>query len=505
MSPYSEKHLKQGQAWSWFILAGVLVVILGVLAVSTQQRLLQSEEIMLANLSRQADFNLRSLEGATRASLRQGMLRGMMLQALVEEMSDHPKVISLMVLGPKGKVIAMGSRDQKQKPGEDPLASLPESVRKTIARGQPVEVKLEGELVVGRPFRPLSRPPHWAGRGRGLGPMPPNMGMGMGYGMGMHLQPPPPPRGGEDDTCPPGVPRRIWRNLPENIRNMKAYVLARVSTSDYQKAKLAALHSAFFLGGLIFLGAGAAAWGLWVTARRRSKEIERLRREVAESQHMASVGRLAGSVAHEVRNPLSALRGLVQFLAKGKEEGSREAQYAAAAVEEVDRLERVVSGLLDYTRPKEPRRLSLDLVESVESAVTFMQDDPRAEGVEIKTELPREFPALLADPDQIRQVLVNLIINALEALNGRGELLITLAQKDAQAIIRVDDSGPGLPEGEPERLFDPFFSQKERGTGLGLAIAKRIMTAHRGSIAAGASPLGGARFTLTLPMKKAEK
>ena len=123
--------------------------------------------------------------------------------------------------------------------------------------------------------------------------------------------------------------------------------------------------------------------------------------------------------------------------------------------------------------------------------------------MEIKTGLPDNFPPVQADPDQIRQVLVNLIINALEALNGRGELVITLAVEGGQAVIRVDDSGPGLPEGDTERLFDPFFSEKERGTGLGLAIAKRIMTAHGGSISAGASPAGGARFTLNLPMQKA--
>ena len=179
MSPDSEKHLKFGQAWSWFILAGVLVVILGVLAVSTQQRLIRNEEIMLENLSRQADFNLRSLEGATRASLRQGMLRGMMLQALVEEMSDHPKVISLMVLGPEGKVIAMGSRDRNTGPGRrsfgQPAAGHPTGHSPGAGRWKS---SWKANWWWGRPFKPLPRPLHWAGRGQG------SMQSGMGMGMG---------------------------------------------------------------------------------------------------------------------------------------------------------------------------------------------------------------------------------------------------------------------------------------------------------------------------------
>jgi two-component system sensor histidine kinase HydH len=278
------------------------------------------------------------------------------------------------------------------------------------------------------------------------------------------------------------------------------YALVQLSTQSYKRAVHAAMRDAALMAALIFLGAGSAAFTLWAAARRRDREIPRLRREVAEARHLASVGRLAGSVAHEVRNPLSALRGLVQLLAKDQTPPPRREEYARVAVEEIDRLERVVSGLLDYTRPREPRPTALDLSETLRAALEFMAEDPRARGVDMDMEVAPSLPPVLADPDQVRQVLVNLVVNALEALNGEGRLRLRARQDGDRVVVEVADSGPGLPGVDPEELFDPFFSARERGAGLGLAIARRLVQAQGGELSAGSAPEGGALFTFTLPL-----
>lgn len=288
------------------------------------------------------------------------------------------------------------------------------------------------------------------------------------------------------------------------LRLGQAYVLVRLSTKAFEEDRKKDLRQALLLAGLIFAAALLAGLGLVAATRRRDRELARLRKEVAEAAHLAAVGRLAGSVAHEVRNPLSALRGLVQFLAKGREPGSKEAEYASVAVSEVDRLERVVSGLLEYTRPRQPRRFPLDLAESLRGTLDLMADDPRAQGVTMDMEVPPDLPPVQADPDQVRQVLVNLLVNALEALDGRGRLLIQAQAKKDRVEVKVSDSGPGLPPGDPQQVFDPFFSTRERGTGLGLAIARRIAQAHGGDLKAANAPQGGALFTLTLPLNGAK-
>jgi two-component system sensor histidine kinase HydH len=283
-----------------------------------------------------------------------------------------------------------------------------------------------------------------------------------------------------------------------NFKPFKAYALVRLSAKDYHANQAQALNQALLLGLLIFLAAGTVAGLIWASARKRSQELDRLRREVAESSHLAALGRLAGSVAHEVRNPLSAIRGMVQYLAKGKEPGSREVEIAKTAVSEVDRLERVVSGLLEYTRPRAPRKVPLNLGESIESAADLLRGDPRSEGVKLITKIEPGLPPALADPDQMRQVLVNLVVNALQALNGEGKVTVSARLVNKRLWVDVADNGPGLPEDAADQIFDPFFSTKERGTGLGLAIVKRIIKAHGGEIKA-LNQQKGAVISFSLP------
>ena len=485
-----KKRLDSGTSWPWFLLAGILVLLLLVMLFTTVQWVRHGRDLMADNISHQGEMLLSSLEQATRASLRRGFFREQLLQTLAEEMLEDERVKSVTILDPQGGILAMGRLAEGRNDLRDPLQGLSDEIKNAVAQRKIVRAFARDEFVMGRIFdplgpgreRPRQKTPLFEDQSNSRNNRRREMMSRWRGGMMMHNLPP--------WLAPPD---------PNHDSSTMPYALVRLSTKAMTTARHRALRNAVLMGGLLFAAAAVAAWGMWAAARKRSKEIDHLKKEVAEAGHLAAVGRLAASVAHEVRNPLSAVRGLVQYLAKDFKPDSSQAEYAQAAVEEVDRLERVVSGLLDYSRPREVRLLDTDLAESLNSAANLLRDDPRSEGVEIEVQAPDSLPPVKADPDQIRQVLVNLIINSLEALNGRGKLLISLENRYGEAIIKVSDNGPGLGEGDPETLFDPFYSTKERGTGLGLAIARRIARAHGGELSADSSPEGGACFTLTLP------
>ncbi|MBU1276818.1 MAG: hypothetical protein KJ720_15690 [Proteobacteria bacterium] len=458
------------------LLVGVLLLILAVIGVTTARRMQTTGELMRLSLATQGELVIKSLEGATRFGMRHHMWGSLRMQSLVEEMLRLPTLRSLAVIGPQGEVLAAGvATGGVSDVSGQALKGLPSGLDQAIARRQAVIRFLPHELVVGRPFEPLApfrRP------GRSLPPWAQSPDEHMRRMMG----PPPGPPGA-------GPPRDI----------KPGYVLVRLSTESIRAAQKRDLGSSLILAGVVFLSTGALAVAMFLYARRRQGELARLREEVAENQHLAAIGRLAGSVAHEVRNPLSAVRGLVQFLAKGQAPGTRQHQCAETAVAEVDRLERVVSSLLDYTRPRPPRLIPMDLHESIAGTLRLLADEPRAQGVEIVSRVEDNLPQVKADPDQVRQIMMNLIINALEANNGSGQVSVSAHRQGRQVRVEVSDQGPGLPPGKAEEVFDPFFSTKERGSGLGLAIARRLARGLGGELAAGAAPeQGGARFILTL-------
>lgn len=490
MSP-SEKLHKQSLRWTGILFGGVLLLLLLVLAITTMNRVEQTRELMTASLTHHGTLIVTSLEGAARAGMRHGLWRMHLLQALTEEMSAHRHVRAVMVLDSKGSVLAAAGKVDETGDADLTTASLPPDVLNRVRHGLAVDRFGEHELLVGRPFDPWRHLREPGGKDR---PWPPHVGPGPGM-MGP----------GPSGMMGPGMMgpgNRRWGRGPDQEtleRFQKGYALVRLSTADFEQARQRDLQQAVLLAGLIFLAGAVAAAGLVAVARRRSREVEKLRREVSEVQHLAAVGRLAASVAHEVRNPLSAIRGMVQYLGKHCEPDSKQAEYAQVALSEVDRLARVVSSLLEYSRPRPPRRVEMDLGESLIRLKSLLADEPLARSVQIEVQPDPDLPPVWADPDQVGQVLLNLSLNALQALNGEGRIRLSSSQDGDKARLVVEDNGPGLPAGDPEQVFDPFFSTKEMGTGLGLAIARRLVQAHGGEIRAGKSELGGARFEVLLP------
>ncbi|MBW2618217.1 MAG: PAS domain-containing protein [Deltaproteobacteria bacterium] len=236
----------------------------------------------------------------------------------------------------------------------------------------------------------------------------------------------------------------------------------------------------------------------YILILRDLRQVRQLEERLKRSERLAALGRLSAGVAHEIRNPLSSIRGLAQYLASKLAPGSEGAKVAKVMVGEADRLNRVVSDLLTYARPSPPRLAATDLNELAGRVAGLMAEEATAKGVELSLDLEEELDLVRADADQLTQVMVNLILNAMES----GAEMATIQTRSAPgraAFLRVSDDGPGVEEEIRDRLFDPFVTTKAGGSGLGLAISARIVEEHGGSISLQSGP-GGAAFELRLDL-----
>lgn len=272
------------------------------------------------------------------------------------------------------------------------------------------------------------------------------------------------------------------------------------------------------------------------------ERLEQREREVLRGEQLAAVGQLAAGVAHELRNPLMAIKILVQAAAE-REEGGLRGRDLQVVDEEISRLEQSIQALLDFARPPLPEKFVFDARDLIRQTLELVSARAEQQRVALQTELPETAVSIEADRGQIRQVLLNLLLNSLDALPDGGAIRVQMAvatgrirfrhgsaeneelllrgllasdgdsaPHDASrhfsddepaderwVIITVTDNGEGLPEELGDRIFEPFVSSKETGTGLGLPICRRIISAHGGELTARNREGGGAEFTIWLP------
>jgi signal transduction histidine kinase len=232
-----------------------------------------------------------------------------------------------------------------------------------------------------------------------------------------------------------------------------------------------------------------------VAARLRQQQ-----RDLVRAEQLAAVGQLAASVAHEVRNPLTGIKMLVEAALRPARPSPLNAQDLRVIHGEVVRLEQTVQNLLDFARLPAPQRSPCDLRDIVEQARGLVRARAAQQRVEVHVHAPGRPVVASVDRGQLGTVLVNLFLNALDAMPNGGRLDVRLDDPAPQGVrLTVSDSGGGIPAAIAGRLFTPFATTKPTGTGLGLSLSKRILEEHGGALAAGNRPEGGAAFVLTLP------
>ncbi|MHB1424855.1 MAG: sensor histidine kinase [Gemmataceae bacterium] len=226
-------------------------------------------------------------------------------------------------------------------------------------------------------------------------------------------------------------------------------------------------------------------------------------REVVRAEQLAAVGQVAAGVAHELRNPLTSVKMLVQTGMEGDPPAGLPAEDLGIIEHEIRRMETCIQSFLDFARPPSAERRPTDLLAVIRRSVALIEGRARRQNVAIKTDLPPGPLELLLDPEQIHQVLVNLMLNALEAMPHGGEVRLEARelQDPPRVQVRLHDTGPGISAAIQARLFEPFVSNKETGLGLGLSICRRLLEAQGGTIRGENDPSGGAAFTFTLKIK----
>lgn len=233
---------------------------------------------------------------------------------------------------------------------------------------------------------------------------------------------------------------------------------------------------------------------------RDLREVRHLEAEVRRREKLAAVGNLAAGVAHEIRNPLSSIKGYATYFGTRFPEGSEDREAARVMVQEVDRLNRVISDLIGFSRPSDIRPRPTRVADIAEHALRLVRQDAVARGVQVRFETAPDVPEALLDPDRFAQALLNVCINGMEAMHAGGLLTVAVRRNaDGRVAVTVSDTGPGIEPENLSRVFDPYFTTKGQGTGLGLAIVHKIIEAHDGEVVFRSEPGKGTECTFLLP------
>jgi len=249
---------------------------------------------------------------------------------------------------------------------------------------------------------------------------------------------------------------------------------------------------------------GEAINRLAAVLQKNLRETRSLQQQVARADRLAAVGEVAAGIAHELRTPLTSIRGFVQFL-QGSTEPREWKEYGDIIIREVDGMNRIISELLSLVRPQPLHLTEADLGQLAEETLFLARDSGAKGRITFVTGFAPDLPKVQVDRGALKQVLLNVLVNAIQAIPGQGQVRVTSARHgDREVCVRVGDDGCGMAEAVRERIFDPFFSTKPTGTGLGMAIARRIIEDHHGRIEVDSTEGGGSVFTLILPSLPAE-
>jgi len=234
------------------------------------------------------------------------------------------------------------------------------------------------------------------------------------------------------------------------------------------------------------------------------EEITRLHQtQMSRAEHFATLGELAAGLAHEIRNPLAGIAGVLDIASRDLPETSPARNVMEDAKQEAVQINRILTELLDTARPKPPQFRLLDIVGTAEHAVIFARQQAITKRIQIEFEVKEALPPVEHDPAQINQVLLNLLLNAIQSMDKPGTIRVVLQQtEDDLVAITVNDEGRGIPPEQLTNIFRPFYTTKGHGTGLGLSLARRMVESHGGTIGVQSTLGQGTRFTIELPVRR---
>jgi signal transduction histidine kinase len=233
--------------------------------------------------------------------------------------------------------------------------------------------------------------------------------------------------------------------------------------------------------------------------------------EMVQAEHLATMGELAAGVAHEIRNPLAGIAGAIEIISKDFPKDHPDREILDDLRQEVRRIEKVLNDLLTYARPKAPQYGMADLKETVAHTLQLARQQIGSKNIEFSIQIPSPLPRFRMDPEQLHQVLLNLVLNGIQSMDQEGRITIQARvqagsgapNRPSQIEISVSDTGGGISREQLEKIFRPFYTTKRGGTGLGLSLCRRIISQHGGTLTAESEISKGSRFIIRLPMREA--
>jgi signal transduction histidine kinase len=260
---------------------------------------------------------------------------------------------------------------------------------------------------------------------------------------------------------------------------------------------------------IVFFLVGTVTGVLADRGMRQRRELAALNRELQDSfeqikraDRLSAIGQLSASLAHEIRNPLASIDGATNLIEA--EQTPQEMRKASLAIirKEVQRLNRLLTNLLDFARPRKPEFQSVRADRLMDGIIALAGPSAQQKGIALRKDVAPGVPAFECDPEQMKQVVLNLVINAVQAMKEAGEVSLGARQLDSSVVISVRDQGPGIDAEDLDKIFNPFYTTKEAGTGLGLSVVYQIVSQHGGVVTAARNPEGGMTFSLTIPLKQ---
>jgi len=268
----------------------------------------------------------------------------------------------------------------------------------------------------------------------------------------------------------------------------------------------------------MFCAAGAFTGVVAERRRRQTADLERTTRQLAEvyqelqenfeqmkrAERLFALGQLSAGLAHELRNPLASIAGAAGILSRNLKLEAREAACLGIIAKECKRLNQLLADFLEFARPRKPRYQMVEMADLLDSVTDLAGHAVNGKPIRLKKAVGA-VPPVECDPELLEQVLLNLLINAVQAMWEGGEVLLSARLRDTRVLIEVRDEGCGISAADRERIFDPFFTTKETGTGLGLSVAHKIIEQHGGILSAENNPERGMTFSVDLPLRRSRQ
>jgi two-component system sensor histidine kinase HydH len=449
----------------WIIL-GAVAILVPIFVFWTLQNISKEREYVVRLLTEKGSALIRSIEAGARTGMMGMRGGGFRVQKLLSETAQTPDIVHIIVTDASGSVLAHSDE------GEIGRTHGTDLDLQRISRSDKVQWRQipgpggTSTFEVFRRFSPTRVPFRPMHGGRMQGPWPKDHREGI----------------------PPEQPEVIFVGL-----DMGPIEAARKQDTT----------NTILIATVLLLIGFAGVFSLFLVQAYRSTRtsLTRLEKEVETSRRLASLGRLAAGVAHEIRNPLSSIKGFATYFKERYRDNPDDQKTSEIMIQEVDRLNRVITQLLEFARPPVIQKKNASLQALIQHSLKMIERQASAKQIQILSHLPSEIKEVSLDPDGINQVLLNLYLNAVEAMTPGGTLSVSLSLDDSARRVRiaVSDTGTGISKQDLEHVFDPYFTTKQTGTGLGLAIVHKIIEAHGGEVRAESEIGRGTTVSVLLP------